>query len=58
MVETIEMYDIKVGIHSSKLKEYRRYTCTKGKAHSLTFVKDRSYFINFKQLLPRSHWTD
>ena len=37
--ETIEVYDIKVGIHS-KLNEYKKiYICARGQGHSLTFSK-------------------
>ena len=52
--ETIEVYDIKVGIHS-KLNEYREIYFTRGQGHSLTFVQDHLYCLNFKQLLPLSH---
>ena len=43
--ETIEVYDIKVGMHSN-LNEYRKIYMY----HSLTFVQVHSYFSNFKQL--------
>ena len=56
--ETIEVYGIKVGIYS-KLNDYMEiYTCARGQGHSLTIVQGHSDFINFKQLLPSSHYTD
>ena len=35
-----------------------RYSCTRGQGHSLTFVQGHLDFINIKQLLLWSHWTD
>ena len=53
--ETIEVYDVKVGIYSELnviLMSTWRDICTGGQCHSLTFVQGRSNFLNFIQLLP------
>ena len=48
--ETIQVYDIKVGIYS-KLNEYMEILMYQRSRSSLTFVEGYPYFINFKQLL-------
>ena len=55
--ETVDIYGIKVGIYS-KLNEHMEIYITRGQGHSLTFVQGHTDFINFKQLLSWSHWTD